>query len=114
MEQDFELLADGMITRVEVFYRKVKETKKSIDEPIRLLIDRAIHFFGLWNPDSTGSKRHSSITEFKREFGLFNDVDILRVPWSGVSKISKRLETLGYEYEKGKCVFGPKWNGVKQ
>ena len=121
MEQEFETWVNEMISRMEIIDQKVKETGKLNGEATRLLMDRAIQPFGLWNPESskTGSNGKSSLTEIAAEFGLSIDGDILRIPKSGVSKeqfskAAKRLEALGYEYKKGKSVFGPKWNGVKQ
>ena len=117
MEQDFELWVDAMITRMEIIDRKVKETGKLNGEATRLLMDRAIQPFGLWNPEQASSNGKPTITEIAGEFGLSIDGNILRLPKSGVSKeqfskLAKRLETVGYEYKKGKSVFGPKWNEV--
>ena len=120
MEQDFEVWVNEMISRMETVDRKIKENGKLNGEATRLLMDRAIQPFGLWNPgkDNTGNGK-STITEIAAEFGLVIDGDILRIPRSGVpkeqfSKAAKKLESLGYEYKKGKSVFVPKWNGVKQ
>lgn len=121
MEQEFEVWVNEMISRMETVDRKIKENGKLNGEATRLLMDRAIQPFGLWNPgkDNIGNNGKSTITEIAAEFGLVIDGDILRIPRSGVpkeqfSKAAKKLESLGYEYKKGKSVFGPKWNGVKQ
>ena len=120
MELEFEDWIDEMISRMEIIDRKIRENGKLNGEATRLLMDRAIQPFGLWNPgkDNTGNGK-PTLTEIASEFGLSIDGDILRIPKSGVSKeqfskAAKRLEALGYEYKKGKSVFGPKWNGVRQ
>lgn len=117
MEQDFEAWVDAMISRMEIIDRKVKETGKLNGEATRLLMDRAIQPFGLWNPEQSGSKGKPGLTEIAGEFGLTIDGNILRIPKSGFSKeefskAARRLESVGYEYKKGKSVFGPKWNEV--
>ena len=119
MEQNFELWAEGMIAIMEIIYKKVTETGKRIEEHTRLPMDRVTKPLGLWNPDQASTNEQSSITELMRKFGLFIAVDILRTPRSVVSKeqffkASKRFEAMGYEYKKGKSVFGPKWNEVRQ
>lgn len=121
MELEFEAWVNEMISRMEIIDRKIRENGKLNGEATRLLMDRAIQPFGLWNPgkDNTGNNGKPTLTEIASEFGLSIDGDILRIPKSGVSKeqfskAAKRLEALGYEYKKGKSVFGPKWNGVKQ
>ena len=116
---EFEVWVNEMISRMETVDRKIKENGKLNGEATRLLMDRAIQPFGLWNPEQTVSSGKSTIAEIAGEFGLSIDGNILRLPKSGVSKeqfskLAKRLEKVGYEYKKGKYVFGPKWNEVKQ
>ena len=119
---EFEVWVDAMISRMEIIDRKVKETGKLNGEATRLLMDRAIQPFGLWNhgKDNIGNGK-STISEIAAEFGFAIDGNILRIPKNGVlkeqfSQAAKRLEALGYEYKKGKAVFGTKWTsvGVKQ
>ena len=124
MEQKFESWVEEMISRMEIIDRKIKENGKLNGEATRLLMDRAIQPFGLWTPESknkNGNTGKPTLTEIASEFGLTIDGNLLRVPRSGLSKeqfsqAAKRLEALGYEYKKGKSVFGPFWTsvGVKQ
>ena len=125
MEQKFESWVEETISRMEIIYRKVKETGKLNGEATRLLMDRGIQLFGLWSPAESENKSENSmkptLTEIANEFGLSIDGNLLRIPKSGLtkeqfSKAAKRLEALGYEYKKGKSAFGPKWTsvGVKQ
>ena len=121
MEQKFESWVEEMISRMEIIDRKIKENGKLNGEATRLLMDRAIQPFGLWSPESenkSGNTGKPTLTEIANEFGLSIDGNLLRVPKSGLSKeqfsqAAKRLEAIGYEYKKGKSVFGPKWNGVQ-
>ena len=119
MEQKFESWVEEMISRMEIIDRKVKETGKLNGEATRLLMDRSIQPFGLWSPESeTQASRNGkpTLTEIASEFGLTIDGTLLRIPKSGLtkeqfSKVAKKLESLGYDYKKGKSVFGPHWNG---
>ena len=122
MEKEFDTWLETMISRMEAIDRKIKENGKLNGEATRLLMDRAIQPFGLWTPgkDNIGNGK-STISEIAAEFGFAVDGNILRIPKNGVpkeqfSQAAKRLEALGYEYKKGKSVFGPKWTsvGVKQ
>ena len=116
---EFEVWVDAMISRMEIIDRKVKETGKLNGEATRPLMDRAIQPFGLWSPESeTQASRNGkqTLTEIASEFGLTIDGTLLRIPKSGLtkeqfSKVAKKLESLGYDYKKGKSVFGPHWNG---
>ena len=124
MEKEFDTWLETMISRMEAIDRKMKENGKLNGEATRLLMDRAIQPFGLWSPESeTQASRNGkpTLTEIASEFGLTIDGNILRIPKNEVpkeqfSQAAKRLEALGYEYKKGKLVFGPKWTsvGVKQ
>ena len=119
MEQKFESWVEEMISRMEIIDRKIKENGKLNGEATRLLMDRAIQPFGLWSPESeTQASRNGkpTLTEIASEFGLTIDGNLLRIPKSGLSKeqfskAAKKLESLGYDYKKGKSVFGPHWNG---
>ena len=120
MEKEFDTWLETMISRMEAIDRKIKENGKLNGEATRLLMDRAIQPLGLWSPgkDNIGNGK-STISEIAAELGFAIDGNILRIPKNGVAKeqfsqAAKRLEALGYEYKKGKSVFGPKWNGVKQ
>ena len=123
MEKEFDTWLETMISRMEAIDRKIKENGKLNGEATRLLMDRAIQPFGLWSPAELENKSENSmkptLTEIANEFGLSIDGNLLRIPKSGLtkeqfSKAAKKLESLGYEYKKGKSVFVPKWNGVKQ
>ena len=119
MEKEFEMWVETMISRIEIIERKVRENGKLSEESKRLLIDRGIQPFGLWTPESenkNGSTKKPTLTEIASEFGLTVDGNLLRIPKSGLSKeqftmAAKKLESIGYDYKKGKSVFGPKWNG---
>ena len=119
MEKEFEMWVETMISRIEIIERKVRENGKLSEESKRLLIDRGIQPFGLWTPESenkNGSTKKPTLTEIASEFGLTVDGNLLRIPKSGLSKeqftkVAKKLESIGYDYKKGKSVFGPKWNG---
>ena len=123
MEKEFDTWLETMISRMEAIDRKIKENGKLNGEATRLLMDRAIQPFGLWSPAELENKSENSmkptLTEIANEFGLSIDGNLLRIPKSGLtkeqfSKVAKKLESIGYDYKKGKSVFGPKWNGVKQ
>ena len=119
MEKEFDTWLETMISRMEAIDRKIKENGKLNGEATRLLMDRAIQPFGLWSPESeTQASRNGkqTLTEIASEFGLTIDGTLLRIPKSGLtkeqfSKVAKKLESLGYDYKKGKSVFGPHWNG---
>ena len=119
MEKGFEMWVETMISRIEIIDRKVRENGKLSEESKRLLIDRGIQPFGLWTPESenkNGSTKKPTLTEIASEFGLTVDGNLLRIPESGLSMeqftmAAKKLESIGYDYKKGKSVFGPKWNG---
>ena len=119
MEMEFDTWLETMISRMETIDRKIKENGKLNGEATRLLMDRAIQPFGLWSPESeTQASRNGkqTLTEIASEFGLTIDGTLLRIPKSGLtkeqfSKVAKKLESLGYDYKKGKSVFGPHWNG---
>ena len=119
MEQKFESWFEEMISRMEIIDRKIKENGKLNGEATRLLMDRGIQPFGLWSPESeTQASRNGkqTLTEIASEFGLTIDGNLLRVPRNGLSKeqfskVAKKLESIGYDYKKGKSVFGPHWNG---
>ena len=119
MEKEFEMWVETMISRIEIIDRKVRENGKLSEESKRLLIDRGIQPFGLWTPESenkNGSTKKPTLTEIASEFGLTVEGNLLRIPKSGLSKeqftkVAKKLESIGYDYKKGKSVFGPKWNG---
>ena len=119
MEKGFEMWVETMISRIEIIDRKIRESGKLSEESKRLLIDRGIQPFGLWTPESenkNGSTKKPTLTEIASEFGLTVDGNLLRIPRSGLSKeqfttVAKKLESIGYDYKKGKSVFGPKWNG---
>ena len=119
MEKEFEMWVETMISRIEIIERKVRENGKLSEESKRLLIDRGIQPFGLWTPESenkNGSTKKPTLTEIASEFGLTVDGNLLRIPESGLSMeqftmAAKKLESIGYDYKKGKSVFGPKWNG---
>ena len=119
MEKGFEMWVETMISRIEIIERKVRENGKLSEESKRLLIDRGIQPFGLWTPESenkNGSTKKPTLTEIASEFGLTVDGNLLRIPESGLSMeqftmAAKKLESIGYDYKKGKSVFGPKWNG---
>ena len=116
---EFEVWVNEMISRMETVDRKIKENGKLNGEATRLLMDRSIQPFGLWSPESeTQASRNGkqTLTEIASEFGLTIDGTLLRIPKSGLtkeqfSKVAKKLESLGYDYKKGKSVFGPHWNG---
>ncbi len=118
MEKGFEMWVETMISRIEIIDRKVRENGKLSEESKRLLIDRGIQPFGLWTPESenkNGNTKKPTLTEIASEFGLTVDGNLLRIPKSGLSKeqftkVAKKLESIGYDYKKGKSVFGPKWN----
>ena len=119
MEKEFDTWLETMISRMEAIDRKIKENGKLNGEATRLLMDRAIQPLGLWSPESeTQASRNGkpTLTEIASEFGLTIDGNLLRVPRSGLSKeqfskVAKKLESIGYDYKKGKSVFGPHWNG---
>ncbi len=119
MEKGFEMWVETMISRIEIIDRKIRESGKLSEESKRLLIDRGIQPFGLWTPESenkNGSTKKPTLTEIASEFGLTVDGNLLRIPESGLSMeqftmAAKKLESIGYDYKKGKSVFGPKWNG---
>ena len=120
MEKEFDTWLETMISRMEAIDRKIKENGKLNGEATRLLMDRAIQPFGLWSPAELENKSENSmkptLTEIANEFGLSIDGNLLRIPKSGLtkeqfSKVAKKLESLGYDYKKGKSVFGPHWNG---
>ena len=119
MEKEFDTWLETMISRMEAIDRKIKENGKLNGEATRLLMDRAIQPFGLWSPESeTQASRNGkqTLTEIASEFGLTIDGTLLRIPKSGLTKeqfsmVAKKLESLGYDYKKGKSVFGPHWNG---
>ena len=118
MEKEFEMWVETMISRIEIIDRKVRENGKMSEESKRLLIDRGIQPFGLWTPEAenkNGNTKKPTLTEIASEFGLTVDGNLLRIPKSGLSKeqftkVAKKLESIGYDYKKGKSVFGPKWN----
>ncbi len=119
MEKEFDTWLETMISRMEAIDRKIKENGKLNGEATRLLMDRSIQPFGLWSPESeTQASRNGkpTLTEIASEFGLTIDGTLLRIPKSGLTKeqfsqVAKKLESLGYDYKKGKSVFGPHWNG---
>jgi hypothetical protein len=106
-----------MINRVKTIEKEC--LKNGMSEGVMdLLIDRAITPSGLWDPERTITDDHSSITDIATEFGLTIDGEILkiqgeRIPTEKFKELVKRLEAKGYEYNKGKALFRPKWNGVK-
>ena len=120
---NFEKYVREMVAKMEIVNDIVQETGKLNGEATKLLMMRAIEPYGLWktgsqdqgktNGDATTDPGLMSIVS---QYGMSIDGAKIKTvkKVDDFKKLCSEMEKHGYEYMKGKGVFVPKWQGVRQ
>jgi uncharacterized protein YwbE len=119
---NFEKYVREMVAQMEIVNDIAQETGKLNGEAIKLLMTKAIEPYGLWKGSQDQGKTNGDATT---DSGLMSIVSKYGMIIDGVKiKIVKKVEDFkglcnemekhGYEYMKGKSMFVPKWQGVRQ
>lgn len=122
----FEKWAREMIAKMEIVNDIIQETGKLNGEATKLLMMRAIEPYGIWKASLSESNQENSssksttmgqgLMEIVAKYGM--TVDGLKIKTGqkvdDFKKLCSEMERLRYEYIKGKGVFVPKWQGVRQ
>jgi len=118
---DFEKYVREMVAKMEIVNDIVQEAGKLNGEATKLLMMRAIEPYGIWK--SGQSSRDNSLKNPEQDlmavvarYGM--EVDGVKIKTvkqvNDFKKLCSEMEKVGYEYVKGKGVFVPKWQGVRQ
>ena len=108
---------------MEIAYDIVQEAGKLNGEATKLLMMRAVEPFGLWkagqsNPEtiSVRNSDNQGLMELVSRYGLTVDGAKIKMvkKVEDFKTLCNAMEKHGYEYMKGKGMFLPKWEGIKQ
>ena len=120
---NFEKYVREMVARMEIVNDTVHEAGKLNGEATKLLMMRSIEPFGLWksgqsSPESNtirNSDNHG-LMELVSGYGLTVDGAKIKMvkKVEDFKTLCNAMEKHGYEYMKGKGMFLPKWEGIKQ
>jgi hypothetical protein len=108
---------------MEIVNDIVQEAGKLNVEATKLLMMRALEPFGLWktgqsNPETDGVRNgdNQGLMELASRYGLTVDGAKIKMvkKVEDFKTLCNAMEKHGYEYMKGKGMFLPKWEGIKQ
>lgn len=120
---NFEKYVREMVARMEIVNDIVQEAGKLNGETTKLLLMRAVEPFGLWkagqsNPETTSVRNgdNQELMELVSKYGLTVDGAKIKMvkKVEDFKTLCNAMEKHGYEYMKGKGMFLPKWEGIKQ
>ena len=120
---NFEKYVREMVARMEIVNDIVQEAGKLNGEATKLLMMRSIEPFGLWksgqsSPESNTIRTgdNQGLMELVSRYGLTVDGAKIKMvkKVEDFKTLCNAMEKHGYEYMKGKGMFLPKWEGIKQ
>ena len=119
---NFEKYVREMVAMMEIVNDIVQEGKLN-GEATKLLMMRSIEPFGLWksgqsNPETISERNgdNQGLMELVSRYGLTVDGAKIKMvkKVEDFKTLCNAMEKHGYEYMKGKGMFLPKWEGIKQ
>lgn len=120
---NFEKYVREMVARMEIVNDIVQEAGKLNGEATKLLMMRSIEPYGLWkagqlNPDTNNPRTtdNPGLIELVAKYGMTVDGAKIKMvkKVDGFKTLCDEMEKHGYEYKKGKGLFMPKWEAIKQ
>ena len=120
---NFEKYVREMVARMEIVNDIVQEAGKLNGEATKLLMMRSIEPFGLWkagqsSPETISERNgdNQGLMELVSRYGLTVDGAKIKMvkKVEDFKTLCNAMEKHGYEYMKGKGMFLPKWEGIKQ
>ena len=120
---NFEKYVREMVARMEIVNDIVQEAGKLNGEATKLLMMRAVEPFGLWkasqsSPETISERNgdNQGLMELVSRYGLTVDGAKIKMvkKVEDFKTLCNAMEKHGYEYMKGKGMFLPKWEGIKQ